>query len=182
MRNSSALTWILELTLFATAQQPGSPAASPANTNPASAKSLQDSKPSRIPEAPMGSGVQVDPKLKDIFQSKIQAEWQAIKSKDKKAYAELLADDYQGVEADGKGERSKSQALNELAAGNVFNYTLWGFKVIPLAPDAALVIYESTMQFPKGSAVHFKRVFIGELWTNRGGEWKMMRYQETAVR
>ena len=182
MRNSSALTWILELTLFATAQQPGSPAASPANTNPASAKSLQDSKPSRIPEAPMGSGVQVDPKLKDIFQSKIQAEWQAIKSKDKKAYAELLADDYQGVEADGKGERSKSQALNELAAGNVFNYTLWGFKVIPLAPDAALVIYESTMQFPPTAQVRFSRVYISELWVKRAGEWKELHYQETHVK
>jgi hypothetical protein len=38
------------------------------------------------------------------------------------------------------------------------------------------------MQFPKTAALRFRRVFIGELWTNRDGEWKMMRYQETLVR
>jgi len=51
---------------------------------------------------------------------------EALKNKDKKTYADLLADDYQGVEVDGKGERTKLQALNELADQNVFNYTIWG--------------------------------------------------------
>ena len=83
-----------------------------------------------------------------MFEAKIKVEWEALKNKDKKAYAELLADDYQGVEVDGKGERNKIQAVSELADTNVFNYTLWGFKLIPLGPDAAFVIYESTMQFP----------------------------------
>jgi hypothetical protein len=179
MRKLVALTWIVGLTVFVIAQQHTAP---PATANPASANSSSDSKPSTIPEAPMGSGAQVDPKLKDIFQAKIQAEWQAIKNKDKKAYAELLADDYQGVEVDGKGERTKSQALNELGAGNIFNYTLWGFKVIPLAPDSALVIYESTMQFTPTSAVRYSRIYISEIWVKRDGQWKELHYQETHVK
>jgi hypothetical protein len=28
------------------------------------------------------------------------------------------------------------------------NYMLWGFKLVPVNPEAVLVIYESTIQFP----------------------------------
>jgi hypothetical protein len=123
-----------------------------------------------------------DSVLKDFFEAKIKAEWEAIKNKDKKAYAELLADDYQGVEVDGKGERTKSQALAELADTNVANYTLWGYKLIPLGSDAAFVIYESTIQFPPRSVVRYSRVYITELWVKRSGQWKELHYQETHVK
>jgi len=123
-----------------------------------------------------------DSALNDMFEAKIKAEWEAIKNKDKKAYGELLADDYQGVEVDGKGERNKLQALNELAETNVFNYTLWGFKLIPAGPDAALVIYEVTMQFPPKAQVRYSRVYISELWIKRSGQWKEVHYQETHVK
>lgn len=120
--------------------------------------------------------------LKDVFQAKIKEEWEALKSKDKKTYGELLADDYQGVEVDGAGERNKLQAINELDRSNVFNYTLWGFKLIPLQPDAAFVIYEVTMQFPPRAQVRYSRVYITELWMKRSGQWKEVHYQETHVK
>jgi hypothetical protein len=122
------------------------------------------------------------PELKAVFESKIKAEWEALKKKDKKAYGDLLADDFQGVEVDGKGERTRIQAMNEVAEENVYNYTLWGFKLIPLGPDAAFVIYEVTMQFPPKSVVRYSRVYISELWVKRGGEWKELHYQETHVK
>lgn len=123
-----------------------------------------------------------DAKLSDLFQSKIKTEWDALKNKDRKAYGDLLADDYQGVEVDGKGERTKLQALNELVDENVFNYTLWGYKFIPLNPNAAFVIYEITMQFPPKSQVRYSRVYITELWVKRDGQWKELHYQETHVK
>jgi len=126
--------------------------------------------------------VSTDPKSKDMWESKIKAEWEAIKNKDKKAYADLLADDYQGVEVDGKGERNKNQAIDELIASNVFNYTLWGFKLIPLEPDAAFLTYEVTMQFPPKAQVRYSRVYITELWMKRAGQWKEVHYQETHVK
>jgi len=128
------------------------------------------------------AGASVGSSLKDLFESKIKTEWEALKQKDKKAYGELLANDYEGVEVDGTGERSRTQAINELAAGNVFNYTLWGFKVTPLGPDATLVIYEVTMQFPPGSVLRYSRLYISELWVKRKGEWKELHYQETHVK
>jgi hypothetical protein len=128
------------------------------------------------------SGNPTDDALRKMFESKIKAEWEAIKNKDKKAYGELLADDYQGVEVDGKGERNKLQAMNEMEEQNVSNYTLWGMKLIPLGPDAAFVIYESTMQFPPKSVIRYSRVYIGELWMKRDGQWKEVHYQETHVK
>jgi hypothetical protein len=138
--------------------------------------------PPKTGESRQFGSVSADKALDDMFESKIKAEWDALKNKDRKSYAELLADDYQGVEVDGKGERNKIQALNELADENVYNYTLWGFKLITLGPDAALVIYEVTMQFPPKAQVRYSRVYISELWVKRSGQWKELHYQETNVK
>jgi hypothetical protein len=135
---------------------------------------------------PVEFGTSSDPSaqstLEGNFQAKIKAEWEALKTKDKKAYGDLLADDYQGVEVDGKGERNRIQAINEVVEGNISNYTLWGFKLLPLGPDAAFAIYEVTMQFPPKSVVRYSRVYIAELWVKRSGEWKELHYQETHVK
>jgi len=138
--------------------------------------------PAKSGESQQFGSVSTDQGLKVMFEAKIKAEWEALKNKDKKAYGELLADDYQGVEVDGGGERSKIQAVNELANGNVYNYTLWGYKLIPLGPDAAFVIYEVTLQFPPRSVVRISRVYITELWVKRAGQWKELHYQETHVK
>ena len=122
------------------------------------------------------------PKLADLLEAKVRSAWTMFKNKDKDGYAKLLTDDFQAVEADGDGERPKLHVLGEVEHCMYIEYLLQFFQVQPLGPDYAFVTYESTMQFPKGSALRMRRVFIGELWTKRDSEWKMMRYQETLVR
>ncbi len=139
-------------------------------------------KPAKTGDDQPSNGISADSGLTAMFESKIKLEWEALKNKDTKAYGELLADDYQGVEVDGKGERNKLQAVNELAQQNVLNYTLWGMKLIPLGSEAAFVVYESTMQFPPKAQVRYSRVYITELWMRRGGQWKEVHYQETHVK
>jgi len=185
MRSWILCVYIALLASFALAQrassQTASPQISPTQASPTQASSAQANS---TPAKPAGStpSADKDSALKAAFEAKITAEWEAIKNKDKKAYGELLADDYQGVETDGRGERNKIQAVNELADTNVFTYTLWGMKVIPVGPDATFVIYEVTMQFPPKSQVRYSRVYIGALWVKRGGEWKELHYQETHVK
>ncbi|HSY97933.1 MAG TPA: nuclear transport factor 2 family protein [Terriglobales bacterium] len=123
-----------------------------------------------------------DPKLANLLEAKVRAAWAAFQKRDKDAYAVFLTDDFQAVEADGDGERPKLHILREVEHSMYTDYLLQLFQVQPLGAHYAFVTYESSMQFPKGSALRFRRVFIGELWTNRDGEWKMMRYQETVVR
>jgi hypothetical protein len=121
-------------------------------------------------------------KLAEMLEGKVKAAWAAYKKRDKNGYAAFLTDDFQGVEADGDGERPKPHILREVEHSMFSDYLLQLFQVQPLGPHYAFVTYESTMQFPRGSATRFRRMFIGELWTNRDGDWKMMRYQETLVK
>jgi len=132
--------------------------------------------------ASMASKNTAQPKLADLLEAKVRAAWDAFKKKDKAAYAEFLTDDFQAVESDGDGERAKLHVLREVEHCMYTDYLLQFFQVQPLGPDYAFVTYESSMQFPKTSTLHFRRVFVGELWTQRDGKWKMMRYQETLVR
>ena len=155
----------LAVPCFALAQQPEQPAA---------ADKTSQSTPSK--------NVTAQTKLADMLEAKVRAAWAAFKKRDKDGYAAFLTDDFQGVEADGGGERTKVQTLREVEHSMFTDYLLQLFQVQQLGAHYAFVTYESSMQFPKSPAQRFRRVFIGELWTNRDGEWKMMRYQETFVR
>ena len=140
---------------------------------PTKAKTEQGKKSSRA---------SAQPDVKDIVESKVKAEWDAFKKKDKKAYSDLLADDFVAVEDDGEGERNKIHAVNEVDASNIYNYSLSFFQLLPLAPDIAFVRYEITMEFPLKAVNRYKRVLVGELWLKRGGQWKERHYQETRVK
>ena len=161
MRVCVLLTCIAGVTLAGLAQQPTMPTR------------FGESQPSASP---------AEAKRKQMFEAKVKVEWEALKNKDKNAYGGLLAEDYQGVEVDGKGERNKIQALNELAETNVANYTLWGLSVIPVGEDAALITYEVTIQFPPKAAIRLSRLYISELWVKRAEQWKEVHYQETRVK
>jgi uncharacterized protein (TIGR02246 family) len=157
----------LALPGYAFAQQPATGDKAPANAPTPSSPSKD-------------TGAQS--KLAEMLEAKVKAAWAAFKKKDKDAYAAFLTDDFQAVEADGDGERSKTKTVREVEHSMFVEYSLQLFQVQQLGPHYAFVTYECTMRFPRGSATLFRRVFIGELWTNRDGDWKMMRYQETAVR
>jgi len=120
--------------------------------------------------------------LATLLEAQVRAAWDAFKRRDKNAYAKFLSDDFQAVEADGEGERSRLHVLGEVEHCMYSDYLLQFFQVQPLGAEHAFVTYESTMQFPRSAALRFRRVFVGELWSRRDGQWKMMRYQETLVR
>jgi hypothetical protein len=122
------------------------------------------------------------PQLAVLLENKVRGAWEAFKRRDRDGYAKFLTDDFQAVEADGEGERSRLHVLGEVEHCMYSSYLLQFFQVQALGPDHAFVTYESTMQFPRPAALRYRRVFIGELWTHKSGQWKMMRYQETLVR
>ncbi len=121
-------------------------------------------------------------RIGDVLEANVKAEWEAFKNKDKKTYADLLAEDFVAVEDDGEGMRKKSVAAGEIDRSVVDKYYLFALKVLPVGSDAALVTYELTMEFPSKAQVRFKRVLVSELWLKRDGKWKLRYYQETRVR
>jgi len=138
--------------------------------------------PTKAGRGEQSARAQAQPGMKDVLAAKVKTEWEALKKKDKQAYSDLLAEDFVGVEDDGQGTRNKLKAVNEVERGNVYNYSLFAFSVIPLGPNAALAIYESTMEFFPGAQVRVRRVYVSELWLKRDGQWKARHYQETHVR
>jgi hypothetical protein len=50
----------------------------------------------------------VQPELNNVLELKVRAEWDAYKKKDKTALADLVSDDFVGVEANGQGTRTKA--------------------------------------------------------------------------
>ena len=138
-------------------------------------------------QKPQGSAPPADKtaapsELTNLLDAKIKAEWQAIKDKDRKAYGDLLAEEFVGVEADGGGERYKWKVLNELQDSSVTDFTLSFLKVTPLCADAVFARYEVFIKFPPKSAVRFEKVLVGEIWVKREGQWKSLHYQETRVK
>jgi hypothetical protein len=120
--------------------------------------------------------------LTNLLDSKIKAEWQAIKSKDQKALGDLLTEEYVGVEADGGGERYKWKALSELQQSAVSDFALSFLKVTPLCTDTAFARYEVFVKFPPKSTLPFEKILVGEIWVKREGQWKALHYQETRVK
>jgi hypothetical protein len=120
--------------------------------------------------------------LAALVQSNIEAEWAAFRSRDKTAYADLLASDFRGVEIDSQGTRDKSQAVHEIERGLVSDYTLSRIKVSALGPEAALATYEAFIQFPSTAQIRSVRVYVSEVWVLRAGQWKALHYQETRVK
>lgn len=140
-------------------------------------------KPAKIAVLEVRSAPRVqEPELKHLMESKIRAEWDAFKNKDKKAYSDLLADDFVALEDDGQGTRNRYTAASEIDRSVVSNYLLTAINVTALGSDAAFVTYEITMEFPKTAQVRLKRVYVSELWTKDHGHWKARHYQETRVR
>ena len=123
-----------------------------------------------------------DAQLEQVLASKVKTEWDAFKSRNKKAYSDLLSDDFVAVEDDGQGTRNRYHAANEVDQSNINSYDQRFFKVFPLAQNATLVTYELTFIFPPKAQVRFKRVYISEIWVRQAGEWKLRHYQETGVK
>ncbi len=163
MRNRNGIACVVvALACMALAQRPATNGAS-------SMEKKEDASPAQV-------------KLKGLMEANVRAEWDAFKNKDKKAYSDLLADDFAAVEDDGQGMRKKSAAVDEVDRSVVSKYYLFALNVISLQPEAALVTYEITMEFPPKAQVRFKRVLVSELWLKRNGQWKSRYYQETRVK
>ncbi len=84
----------------------------PAAADKASANTPTPSSPSK------DTGAQS--KLAEMLEAKVKAAWAAFKKKDKDAYAAFLTEDFQAVEADGDGERSKAKTLARSGAQHVY--------------------------------------------------------------
>jgi hypothetical protein len=127
------------------------------------------------------AGASAKPRLEEV-EAKVHEEWEAFKNKDRQKYADLLTDDYEGVEDDTEGTRNKWHMLRELDHSVVTDYKLARFHVTPLGPETALATYEVFMKFPSYATRKYNKVYISEVWATVDGTWKVAHSQETKMK
>jgi hypothetical protein len=77
------------------------------------------------------------------LESQIRSAWAAFKTKDKNAFAAMLAEGLSEVEEDGSGFGDKTAILTMIDQFELAAYKLKDFKVMPIAEGAALVTYNA---------------------------------------
>ena len=114
------------------------------------------------------------------LQGKIEQAWKEWVKKDEKAVGNVLADDAVEIWADGKGPHDKKSTLEGMKSMNIEKYALSDFKFTPLGEKVELATYRATVRFH--GAAQPDNVDVSEVWVKRGGEWKLVHYQETEIK
>lgn len=92
--------------------------------------------------------------------------------------APLLADDFVEFGSSGRSY-DKKQVLYLLRKQVPARLTIEEFRVVELAPAAALVTYRARTEAQDGRSE--KQSLRSSIWVQRGGEWRMIFHQGTAV-
>jgi len=108
--------------------------------------------------------------------------WEAFKNKDKATLSSLLDDRFRLFEEGLSAIGDKKAEVNAVDDFELLSYTLSGFTVKPIAPNAVLVTYTAQYEGKSGGEVSKAKSLFGEVWIRAGNEWKAFYMQETYVK
>ena len=114
-----------------------------------------------------------------FFIAKEKEVWEALKSKNKAADSQLLAEDFVGLYDTGFATRSDHvKQMDDSYA--IDTYTIQDSKVVRLDPKTALLLYKSTCKGSGDWETYCSRpVYVSSLWVHRGGHWVALFSQDT---
>jgi hypothetical protein len=115
-------------------------------------------------------------------EAQIRQEWQDFKAKNKTGFEAALADDTTQIWADNKPARDKATALKDMDAFTIDTFTLANVKVTPLGAAAALATYQVQGAGAMDGQTRDVTLAVTEVWGKRGGDWKSLRYHESAIK
>jgi hypothetical protein len=113
--------------------------------------------------------------------SQSEAVARAQKTKDLEALQHLLTDDFERVGSEA-GLHNKSDILDDARDGNLEDYRLYDFKVLPVDENVVIVTYDAVIQMPEdeGPAPRYQR--FSDVWVKQGNQWRLRFQQATARR
>jgi hypothetical protein len=105
--------------------------------------------------------------------------WQAMADGDIEADTNLLDPQFLGVYASGFASRGDHAA--QLANGpSVGGFSIHEPRLLPLAPDAAMLSYRATFTRPgKGNAASLQTMYVSSIWRQHGATWVNVFSQDT---
>ena len=114
----------------------------------------------------------------DAIHARLLTQWEAWKTRDKPANDAVIMDGFAAFCPDGT-RRAGRPTAQQMADEPIAGYRLSEFRVLPVAPDAALVTYFADIETP--DSVHHDMA-VGEFWLLRGGEWFIRGFCGTLMR
>lgn len=117
-----------------------------------------------------------------VLEGKVRKAWEDYKKKDKKAFAAVLADDFENMSNEAEGSINKKTELSEMDKFNVAKFELKDFKMKPVGKGAAVMTYsvEYSGTYEK-EPIQMKALY-GEVWVETAGAWKLLWEQETKLK
>ncbi len=117
-----------------------------------------------------------------VLEAKVRKVWEDFKNKHKESLGAALEEDFREVEEGGSGFGDKKAEIAMVDDFEISTYTLKDFTVKPLGTHAALVTYLAHYEGKTGGQPSKSDSAFGEVWVQRGSDWKALYVQETTVK
>ncbi|MCU1303361.1 MAG: hypothetical protein JWQ87_3645 [Candidatus Sulfotelmatobacter sp.] len=117
-----------------------------------------------------------------VLEGKVRKAWEDYQKKDKKAFAAILADDFETMSNEAEGPIGKDTELAEMEKFNVAKYELKDFKMRPAGKGAAVMTYRVEYSGTYENEPIKMKALYGEVWVQMGGAWKLLWEQETKLK
>jgi ketosteroid isomerase-like protein len=116
----------------------------------------------------------------ELYQREVQA-WENFRRKDKRAYADAIADDAAGFDLTGSGLKHKLAVVNDVDLADVTHYEMHDYHAERISDDVALVHFFARFSGHAGGQPFEVKMFIGEIFVRREGRWLLRWFQNTAA-
>jgi hypothetical protein len=132
--------------------------------------------------APAKPAPENDASVATVLEAKIRKAWEDYKSRNKEAFAAILADDFAEVTNDSEGAIGKDMELSEMDRFSLSQYELKDFKLKPVGKAGALMLYTAKYSGTYGNVPIQMKAIYGEVWLKVGSDWKLLWVQETKLK
>jgi hypothetical protein len=111
--------------------------------------------------------------------ARLTAQWDGWKNQDAASNNAVISEDFNSLWPDGSRHVGKPTA-QQMSEQPIAGYRLSEFRVVPVAPDAALVTYFADIKIPSDDLEH--KMAAGEFWIKRNGQWIIRGYSGTLMK
>ena len=118
--------------------------------------------------------------LQEQIVAKERQELDALKTGDKQAFADLLADD--AVFLDPRGTGTKAEVVAHVSDFRLLEYLMEDIKFVPLSERSGLIAYKLTEKGSAHGREFSAKVYASAIWARRGETWLCIFSQETPAR
>jgi ketosteroid isomerase-like protein len=114
----------------------------------------------------------------ELYQREVQA-WENFRRKDKRAYADAIADDAAGFDLTGAGLKDKAAVVGDVDFADVTQYEMRDYQAHRISDDVALVHFFAKFSGTVSGQPFEIKMYIGEVFVRRQGRWLLRWFQNT---